>query len=44
MNVLVNSITGLPCWFIPVVFTRTMPTLGRDFDSLAKEYGEREGK
>ena len=34
MNVRVNSITGVPCWFTPVVFTRTMPTFGRDFDWL----------
>jgi len=32
MNVRLNSITGVPCWFVPVVLTRTIPTVGRDFD------------
>jgi hypothetical protein len=34
MNVRVNSITGLPCWLRPVVFTFTMPTFGRDLELL----------
>ena len=33
MKVLLNSITVVPCWLTPVVFTVTMPTFGRDFDS-----------
>jgi len=33
MNVRLNSITGVPSWLMPVVFTRTMPTFGRDCDS-----------
>jgi hypothetical protein len=35
MKVRVNSITVVPCWFKPVVFTRTTPAAGLDFDSRA---------
>src|SRR2546425_169507 len=33
MNVRLNSITAVPSWLTPVVFTRTMPTCGRSYTS-----------
>ena len=33
MNVRLNSITTVPSWLNPIVFTATIPTFGRDFDS-----------
>ena len=42
MNVRVNSMIDVPFWLTPVVFTRTMPTLGRYFDSLVSSTSLRE--
>jgi len=42
MNVRLNSMIGVPSWFTPVVFTRTMPTWGRDFDSRVSSTSLRE--
>src|SRR6476620_5802041 len=42
MNVRLNSMTVVPCWLTPVVFTWTMPAAGRDFDSRASRTSLRE--